>query len=456
MGGPRRWDRWFLAVAVPFGLFLAVATPPMQELDSITHLPRVDRIAAGHLVERVDGEGRVEPRIDGCVHGFMTHHMARGLADESLDVGGNWEAVPCTESTTWGIPNSAITSPVPYLAAAAGYAVAEGFGAGVNVRYLAARLVGLAVYVGAVWAAIRVAPRGRSVLFAVAVLPSSLALAAGVAADATAIWTAILAVALVLRTRDEPSPRLLGALAVTLVVLALAKNLYGPFVLLLLLVPAAAFPGRSARLRYLGAAGAAVVAVTALWAAYASTIHYRIELLGIDSEAAARFVADHPLRFLRSAWNGLWHPFVRDVTLPGMVEVLGGLRQPRVEHIYGDLAPLWLVGLAAVVLALAILADPGPLRAPDRRGRAQVAAVTAAIAVSCTLLVFLGLALTANPPGAGILVWTQGRYFLPLLPLLALAAGRRPPRPEVVGWAVPVGSVFLLGWVAGRVLVVFY
>jgi Predicted membrane protein (DUF2142) len=199
-----------------------------------------------------------------------------------------------------------------------------------------------------------------------------------------------------------------------------------------------------------------VVAVAA-WSSYVARNHYVLGGgFGIDSEKAKTYVAHHPLSFLAATWRGLWDPFVRDVTLPGFVEVLGGLRGARVGHVYGDLPPLAIFGVAVVVLVLAVLADPGRAPRANPRSRRLIALVTGAIVAGTVLLVYLGMALTANPPGARTLVWAQGRYFLPLVPLLAFAAGRRLRAQPQIALVVPAGSLFLLGWVAWRVFVVFY
>ena len=451
-----RWDLWFLVVAIVFGVFLAVATPPLQEHDAVNHLVRVDRMARGTLVEPLDDQGRTNAPIDGCVNGFIEHHTDRGLSDTSLDLRGNWEAVPCTEPTEWAIPSAALNTPVPYVADLVGYAGAKALGAGVPVRVLAARLTGLAAYVAAVWLALRLAPKGRAVLFAVAVLPSSLALAGGVHPDSTGIAAAILAVALTLRARERPSRGVLAGLAASLVVVALCKNLYSPIVLLVLLVPAAAFADRWARRGYVAVTGLAAGLAVVAWSSHVSRTRYVVAGFGVDSEKAQTYVAHHPLSFLASTWRGLWDPFVREITLPGFVEVLGGMRGSRVAYTYGDLPPLAIFGVAAAVVALAVFADPGRAPRSDPRSRRLIALVTGAIVVATVLLVYLGMALTANPPGADTLIWAQGRYFLPLVPLLAFAAGRRLRLQPQIALAVPLGSVFLLGWVAWRVFVVFY
>jgi uncharacterized membrane protein len=88
--------------------------------------------------------------------------------------------------------------------------------------------------------------------------------------------------------------------------------------------------------------------------------------------------------------------------------------------------------------------------------RRRIAAVCAAIVAATVLLVYVGIALTANPPGVDTLVWIQGRYFIPLAALLAFAAGRQLRHQSQVALAVPAGSLLLLLWIGWRVFVVFY
>jgi uncharacterized membrane protein len=324
-----------------------------------------------------------------------------------------------------------------------------------NVRELAARITNVACYIAVVWLALRLATKGRALLFAVALLPSSLALASGLHPDALGIAIAILAVALVLRLREQPSRVLLTALAVDLVVVAVCKNLYSPLVLLLLLVPAAAFASKRQRWAYVAGTAAVGLLTTVLWLSQVSKIHYRLDMLNIDSKASTTWITHHPFGFLHQVWNGLWDPFIRHVTLPGLVEVLGGLRPSRTTQLAGDLVPLPVALLAIAVLVVAVHADPGPAGVRRSRDRLPVLAVTLTCAVGCVLLIFFGLALTANAAGASTITSVQGRYLLPVIPLAAFAAGRR-VQTAAVPWVVPAGTLFFLLWVTARFFVVFY
>ena len=91
-----RWDRLFVALALLFGLFFAIATPPLQEHDAANHVVRIDEITKGRLAQPIDSDGNVAPTIDACTRAFLVHHTERGAAGQPLDFGGNWAAVPCT------------------------------------------------------------------------------------------------------------------------------------------------------------------------------------------------------------------------------------------------------------------------------------------------------------------------------------------------------------------------
>jgi hypothetical protein len=85
--------------------------------------------------------------------------------------------------------------------------------------------------------------------------------------------------------------------------------------------------------------------------------------------------------------------------------------------------PGWLYGLWAAALAGAVLGD---MLAEERREgpRVQETLLILAIGVACLFATYLALYLTWTPVGAKRIEGVQGRYLLPLLPLLGLALPR--------------------------------
>jgi hypothetical protein len=469
----RRWSLLLLLVGAPFGLFFALATPPLQEIDGNWHLFRIQQLAHGDLVPTIQSNGAVVRLADGCTMGLLADWQRRGVQPGAMSLRQNFSRPPCLAPRVVDLSSTAVNSPVSYAPQAVGYAVGAAVDGPLGGVY-GGRLAGLAVYLALCWLAIRITPRAHALLFVVAVLPSSLGLAASLSADPMAIALALLATALLLRSRDLVPDHThvaarrarwltLAGLTATLVLLAVSKNLYAAFALLAILVPAAAFGSRRARWGWVGATIGAVAIAALGWSALVVTrVRVAIPGLGTDSKAQIHRVEAHPGRFVTAVWHGFGNPWVTDHSIPGFVEVLGWFRPHVAPLSIGDPAPLALVGVAVCLIAAALF-DGVRSRAEEPESAVQV--VTASITVlavmaASTVLIFLGAYAVAEPVGSDTVAGVQGRYFLPLVPLLAVpvSIATRPlttPSRTRSGLVVG-GSLLLLGWVVWRVFVIFY
>jgi len=257
------------------------------------------------------------------------------------------------------------------------------------------------------------------------------------------------------------------------VVLALAKNVYGPFVLLLFLVPTSRFRSRRAHVTYVAGVFGAALAGALVWASQVARIHYTLPGTAIDSVDQAEWARGPPSA---SWWP--WPGGSRPRSSAGRCSlrswrVKGGLRPSKTHSVVGDLAPWPLIVVALALLVLGLFAADPPLRSVTGRGRgrrwsrsaATTAAVVVAIASACTVLIGFGLALTSAPVAPERIEWLQGRYFLPLFALVARAApaltpaaagqpdsapgsGDRPP-PVVPGVVVAASAFRWHGWWCG-------
>jgi hypothetical protein len=71
------------------------------------------------------------------------------------------------------------------------------------------------------------------------------------------------------------------------------------------------------------------------------------------------------------------------------------------------------------------------------RDRIRAGLVALGVAIAGVLLIEYGLAIAANPPGARRIIWVQGRYFLPLVPLTLFGVSGV-GRPLAKRWSVLV------------------
>ncbi len=308
-----------------------------------------------------------------------------------------------------------------------------------------ARAAGLGLYIALVTRAMHHMPDRAWLVATLALMPVSLFQAATVSADGITLALCLLASAYALRmvTVDATAalPRGLVAEGFAIAVaIGLAKPPY--VLLLLLLVPAVLRPRAPGRRLLWCSVGAAGLAVAALWNHYAQGVYVAPEgVANIDSGRQLRFVASHPVAFVKAIAS---------------TAAKSGL---RIGHEMLLATPAWkpsniFVGVTAVALVAAIVAAVGRPSARNAAGQATVVSATAIgalIGLAVLLLAYAGW----NTVGASRIDDLQGRYLFPCIALFVLAVGR-----EAGGRAfrvvVSFGAVALLGAVTLAGLAVHY
>lgn len=407
----------------------ALLVPPGEVPDEPAHISRADSVVHGQVIGRrgPDREwlGTVLPDVgvvmNPGLHWSLPSFPAgltpqeRGLtraAIAELQV-RPWARRPSYTSAV----NTAPYPPVLYLPAAAGLRLAQVSGLAPWDAMRLARLCNALAYALAGAAALLLARRAHALLAAVLLLPMSLYLAGSVNQDGPLIAAATLAAALL--TRGAPWSAPWGAAALLAVVIA-AKPVYLPLAGLLLLAPAgwrsragaAALAGLPGVAWFLAArrVASAPFVVSApypsgpLWPGPATSF------VVTDPALQAQTLLHQPLLLLRLPLEAII------VHSPGrlreIIGVLGKLDLVLPKPLY----QLWGVAIAVAVLAALL----GPREATGH-GPRWGWIWAAACLVACVFAVYLSQYLTWTPVGANGIVGVQGRYFIPLLPFLAVA-----------------------------------
>jgi hypothetical protein len=465
---------WFLAVALVAGLAFMAVIPPGGGPDEPNHFRRVWQLAHGQVSPAVAPDGEVLESFPACDALYLERMQAHPVPFPRQSLWHTPAGCAGRRPITVSMGNTALNSPATYLAPAAAVAVAVRVGLGVPGQFLAARLASLAAFLAIVFVALRLAPaRWRPLLFLVACLPVSLELASTVSSDGMPIALSLLAVALVLRLRADPDAPgwWTAALGVTLVVLAVSKNTYGPLALLIFLVPAERFgvPGAQRWLKRLAAPALAVLLV-GWWASQTHRIRHVMQPAGpfahVDLREQMLWVVHHPVGFLDAVARGMQSGKALDSV------ALGAVHHYYIVRATGPFAkvpPLTGQVLGALALALAVALVIGSLVSGERGSEVDVGgpgaagpitgirtgtrhaielAVLVVVAIATTLLIDVGVYASVDPIGSKSVALVQGRYFIELFPLVALAVAIvRKERPGNVRWHAVVavaGSVVLL------------
>jgi len=431
-----------LAVAV-----LVVLVPPYQSPDETVHMCRAAQVSRGALLSIVDDQGRAGHFVDEGIW---------FLPAPFLDVFGPAKAkmtrqrLAQAHALSWTGKLSFCEmpgfnyGPFAYVPQAVGLLAGRVLGLSVLASYYLARVLAAATGLAFGQLALRVATRGQGLAFLVLMMPMMLFQLASTSQDAVQVPACVLVIALATRLATHGATSRASApwgIAAGAAVLATGRPPVAPLALLALTPTPAGGPA-APRPRWLTGVAAAAVALLAFtaWVGVVAP-RYRETRRGTEADPArqAAFLAEQPSRFgavLVTSLISQGSNWLRQG-----IGILGWL---------DTLLPLRFYVLTSWLLVIAMVVDPFAHSriGPATRALHGVVFVTASVAVIA----------------ATYLVWTtvgqlrvrgvQGRYFLPLVPLLGVALGIRVDRPLVRTAATVVAAVFAVASAAVTIVAV--
>jgi uncharacterized membrane protein len=407
------------------GIIFVFRVPPMGGFDEAYHWRRAQQLAAmTPFASRLgpnDWGGNLDARAMTFEYSFdkaiasgapilvaATRDLALQLATQ--------EPSPDLQS----FPSTAAFSPVAYVPAAAGIAVARALHLDLLQQVRAGRLGNLGAYLVLVWCIVLVLPVGRLSALALLTVPTAVHLASCFSADPLSNALPAVLIAWCLRLHlhaDRPPPRFWRAgLALLVLLVGLVKPICVPVSAGVLLVPDRMFPTRRSAWIFRGAAVGLCVAAAVAWNLAYPFVPGIYWHAGADPSAAVHALLSAPLHSVamlaRNGWDDAWF-WWRD----GWGRFGGG---PGPYH-FTVPTPL-AAGFLAALVALA-LADRG-----EHPAHPKAALLLVAIAAAYVILLLLAFRVAFGPPDSDFIDGVQGRYLLLPEVLLLLAIALAPPR----------------------------
>ncbi len=288
---------------------------------------------------------------------------------------------------------------LPYVFSALGMALVRLFSGNALLCLYAGRLMNVLVYAACVYAAVGMAKRRRGALLFMALLPTTLYMAASVSYDSMFLGAAVLFFGFVLKNDFDRRDLVLSALAFGGVVMI--KSIYFPLALLLFTIPKQQLRVRLPRLASVllvcGAGAALLLASLAYANLFAVGIPPSYVPEGVNIAAQIRYVLTHPVRYLMvllvDGWQNCF--YITSYGVFGWLDVDAALT--------GLLVPVLFVALAA-------------LCADEPKHNKSETPLHALVVLLGYALVVTGFYATWSTLGATSILGVQSRYFIPFLP----------------------------------------
>lgn len=423
-GFPSKMRLWLqTGMILIAGALYSLATPPFQVSDEFNHFLRVVQIASGGWIpEKTLNQGK--PATGGTLPANLERAMTpfrnlpfhvnvktspRILEQADRDAGAL--SLDSPDRRFYPFPNTSLYSPAPYLSQSLGLKLGAASGFRVLESYYLARLFGIlasTVMIACALALFRKNPRESWLIFALSFTPMFLTQMQSLSADGFTNAISFLVLALIARLLKEWDLRLYRCLLVAIPVLVLCKSAYFPIALTALVPLYKHRRGKDFGSRAV-ATGAVCFLPLAIWSWLSRDLYVpyqEVVTIPIDSKAQLHFILEHPFRYAGILIYSLLH------RLPQFTgECIG-----RLGWLETMLSPVIRIYWFGMLCFFSLTRLDSEAVDPYKSCRLPFfAAMLASIAI-----IFTFLYLTWNALGASEIGGAQGRYFIPLSPLIAL------------------------------------
>lgn len=438
-------QKLFLPLFLIAGLAFVFVVPPFQNPDEPMHFYRGYQVAKGHVfstpneVELYGGDIPLSMRElvvkSEIEHNYDYEH--RFFLDYGQLLGYGYGGDKVFE----GFPNTAIYSPLAYLPSAFAHGVVGLFNGPLLVALYLGRLLSLLVVLVIFMAALRIIPFGKWIVFAVGLVPMTVASAASISADSMTLSLSLLLIAttfFIAFRKKVVSRWWFGLLFALMISMALVKQAHIALLPLVLLIPILNSRYRKKEV-YIAMAVAFVVAAALFLVWLKKTDQIVINFVpSIQPGLQKAYMFQAPHEFI-SALISTYLTNYGNGTFIGLFGNFGWLT--------ATLPTLFIV-VSTLVIYFAVQAREKDEQRLDTLPAQQLRFFRVwCVAVFMAVLLMISAALYVywTPYKETYIMGIQGRYFLPILPLLLVPfIGKLKPRQESIKRIVVIGSSIVL------------
>ena len=404
----------FLIIGLIYGVGFLLATPAFQVPDEYEHFYRALYVSEGHILPEKLGDrsGVYVPESVQITSEKVSDEWYTFISDRDnkSDLSPLLYLPFSSKNMVFeDISRIAVVtySPIPYLVSAFGISIGKLFNLSPLVLMYIGRLANLLAWLFLTYLAIRITPVHKWVFLMLALIPMTLFEAASLSADSFLFGLSFLIIAIFFKYAFDDNKKKIGIkeiyiLFILLLLIALAKSNYFLLLFLIFLIPSEKFGGRKKMLLVTGFFFLSVAAIVGIWIILTNNLYVPI-IPQVSIPGQIAYILGDPFRFPYILINtfinrGLSYQFL------------------FVGNFWLDVPlPTWWLGFYLATIIPVALLEKNKINIT--RNEKLVSAVTFIINfIAACAIVYI----TWNPVGQNIIDGIQGRYFIPILPLLFL------------------------------------
>lgn len=424
-------ERIFLVAGLCFGFLYLLVLPPLSAPDEVSHYITAYRLSNQMMGKTaVQEQGLVYIRQEDAwiedIYGklkssqgdsadfsvlgqTLTEETYRMIYENGL-VGASGDNT--VVSHQWPVK----TTPLAYVPQAVGITLARLMGMGSIGLLMMGRLFNLLFYVVMTFLAMRRLPFGKEILFGVALLPMTLHITGSMSYDvmilAMSFYFTSMCLDLAYR-KQGVRKRDVAALALVMGVLGPCKMVYAPIMALCLLIPVRKFGGwRNYIVSAAVVLGTFVIALTLAnmqtIATYATETESFVEWAGEAGYSFSQLLSSPGLLFKMFYNTFIWQAEHYHMTMIGAY--LGNL------DVVLDVPYVVVVFFSVALIGLSMEKPEGGVMITGYQRLCTIS-----VFLLCAAVILFSMLLAYTPVSSPVIAGVQGRYFLPLLPILLMS-----------------------------------
>ena len=401
----------FLCIAVTFGILLVFITPPFQTPDEPAHFYRAFQISEFKIMpqkqeNKVGGELPVSLKntVEKSM-GSVTFYPERKVSIPEILLALNIQ-LNSHKREFLEFSNTARYSPVAYIPQTLGIILGKLFNSSpVFLMYLG-RLFNMVFWVFFVYFAIKLTPVSKWLFFLLALTPMSMFISASLSADVLTNGTAFLLISLILKYSLDDNAGLdksnLLSIFLLSVVLSLTKQIYFLIPFMFLIIPVKKIGSKTKYFAIFFSLIFVSLFAVSIWFLAIKDIIVPLKS-DISTIQQATYVFNNPMKFLEISIKTL-------SSKKFISHFIGQLGWLDTEMSWFFLLPYFFM-----LIFTALTDNTGDKILTSKHKMIMAAALFASIILIC-----LSQYLTWTPVGRTRIQGIQGRYFIPLSPMIFL------------------------------------